>query len=243
MKPEGRRGFVTTRWSLVVAAGVRTEASEQALATLCQTYWYALYAYVRRCGHDIEQAEDLVQGFFLRLLDREMLQRAQPERGRFRSFLLGSLKHFMINEYERARAAKRGGGAAPLSLDITAAEGRYVLEPRDTLDPERLFERRWAQTLVRQAQVRLRTACVRSGRARLYEQLEPFISGEDEKVPYGQVAAALATTEGAARVAVHRLRRKFRDLLREEIAHTVDDESQVDEELRFLLQTLAETSS
>ena len=101
MKPEGRRGFVTTRWSLVVAAGVRTEASEQALATLCQTYWYALYAYVRRCGHDIEQAEDLVQGFFLRLLDREMLQRAQPERGRFRSFLLGSLKHFMINEYER----------------------------------------------------------------------------------------------------------------------------------------------
>jgi RNA polymerase sigma factor (sigma-70 family) len=243
MKPEGRRGFVTTRWSLVVAAGARTEASEQALSTLCQTYWYALYAYVRRCGYDIELAEDLVQGFFLRLLDREILQRAQPERGRFRSFLLASLKHFMINEYERARAAKRGGGAAPLTLDITAAEGRYALEPRDTLDPERLFERRWAQTLLRQAQVRLRTACVRSGKARLYEQLEPFISGEDENVPYRQVAAALDTTEGAARVAVHRLRRKFRDLLREEVAHTVDDESQVDEELRFLLQTLAETSS
>ena len=243
MKPEGRRGFATTRWSLVVAAGARTEASEQALATLCQTYWYALYAYVRRCGYDIEQAEDLVQGFFLRLLDRKILQRAQPERGRFRSFLLASLKHFMINEYDRARAAKRGGGAVPLTLDITAAEGRYALEPRDTLDPERLFERRWAQTLFRQAQVRLRTACVRSGKARLYQQLEPFISGEDENVPYRQVAAALATTEGAARVAVHRLRRKFHDLLREEIAHTVDHESQVDEELRFLLQTLAETSS
>ncbi len=241
--PEGRRGFVTTRWSLVVAAGARTEASEEALATLCQTYWYALYAYVRRSGYDVEHAEDLVQGFFVRLLDREMLRRAQPERGRFRSFLLASLKHFMMNEYERAHAAKRGGGAAPLTLDVTAAEGRYALEPRDTLDPERLFERRWAQTLLRQAQVRLRTACARSGKARLYEQLEPFISGEDDNVPYRQVAVALDTTEGAARVAVHRLRRKFRDLLREEIVHTVDDESQVDEEMRFLLKTLANTSS
>jgi RNA polymerase sigma-70 factor (ECF subfamily) len=243
VKPEGRRGFATTRWSLVVAAGARTEASEQALATLCQTYWYALYAYVRRCGYDNEQAEDVVQGFFLRLLDRQMLQRAQPERGRFRSFLLASLKHFMINEYDRARAVKRGGGAAPLTFDIMAAEGRYALEPRDTLDPERLFERRWAQMLFHQAEVRLRLACVRTGKARLYEQLGRFISGEDEEVPYREVAAALATTEGAVRVAVHRLRRKFRHLLREEIAHTVDGESEVDEELRFLLRTLAETSS
>ena len=243
MRPEDRRGFITTRWSLVVAAGERTEASEDALATLCQTYWYALYAYVRRCGYDVEQAEDLVQGFFLRLLDREILRRAQPERGRFRSFLLASLKHFMINEYDRARAAKRGGGARPLTLDITAAEGRYALEPKDTLDPERLYERRWAQTLLHQAHVRLRGACVRSGKARLYAQLEPFVSGEDEGVPYREVAAALDMTEGAVRVAVHRLRRKFRDLLREEIAHTVAGDAQVDEELRFLLQTLADTSS
>jgi len=241
--PEGRRGFATTRWSLVVAAGARTEASEQALATLCQTYWYALYAYVRRSGYDVEHAEDLVQGFFVRLLDRELLKRAQPERGRFRSFLLASLKHFMINEYERAHAVKRGGGTALVTLDITAAEGRYALEPLDTLDPERLFERRWAQTLLRQTQVRLRTACVRSGKARLYEQLEPFISGDDDNVPYRQLAAALDTTEGAARVAVHRLRRKFRDLLREEIVHTVDDEGQVDEEMRFLLHALANTAS
>jgi len=243
VKPEGGRGFVTTRWSLVVAAGAGTEASNVALATLCQSYWYALYAYVRRCGYDVEQAEDLVQGFFLRLLDRELLRRAQPERGRFRSFLLASLKHFMINEYDRARAVKRGGGVAPLRLDIAAAEGRYALEPKDTLDPERLYERRWAQTLLHQAHVRLRSACVRSGKTRLYEQLEPFVSGEDEGVPYREVAAALDMTEGATRVAVHRLRRKFRDLLREEIAHTVDAGGDVDEELRFLLQTLAETSS
>jgi RNA polymerase sigma factor (sigma-70 family) len=241
--PEGRRGFATTRWSLVVAAGARTDASEQALATLCQTYWYALYAYVRRSGYNVEQAEDLVQGFFVRLLDRDMLQRAQPERGRFRSFLLASLKHFMVNEYQRTRAAKRGGGVAPLSIDVAAAEGRYALEPLDSLDPERLFERRWAQALLRQAQGRLRTACMRSGKARLYEQLEPFISGEDDNVPYRQVATALDTTEGAARVAVHRLRRKLRDLLREEIVQTVTDESQADEELRFLMQTLAKTAS
>ena len=168
-------------------------------------------------GYDVEQAEDLVQGFFLRVLDRGILRHAQPERGRFRSFLLASLKHFMINEYERARAVKRGGGAAPLTLDITAAEGRYALEPKDALDPERLYERRWAQTLLRQAHVRLRSACVRSGKARLYDQLEPFVSGDDEGVPYRDIASALGMTEGAARVAVHRLRRKFRDLLREEI--------------------------
>ena len=243
MKPEDRRGFVTTRWSIVVAAGARTAASEEALATLCRTYWYALYAYVRRCGYDVEQAEDLVQGFFLRVLDREILRHAQPERGRFRSFLLASLKHFMINEYDRARAAKRGGGVAPLTLDITAAEGRYALEPKDALDPERLFERRWAQTLLRQAHVRLRGACVRSGKARLYDQLEPFVSGDDEGVPYRDIASALGMTEGAARVAVHRLRRRFRDLLREEIAHTVDGDAQVEEELRFLRQTLADTAS
>src|SRR6187397_659514 len=162
VKPEDRRGFVTTRWSIVVAAGARTGASEEALATLCGTYWYALYAYVRRCGYDVEQAEDVVQGFFLRLLDRGILRHAQPERGRFRSFLLASLKHFMINEYDRARAVKRGGGTAPLTLDVTAAEGRYALEPKDALDPERLYERRWAQTLLRQAHVRLRGASVRS---------------------------------------------------------------------------------
>jgi RNA polymerase sigma-70 factor (ECF subfamily) len=191
----------------------------------------------------VEQAEDLVQGFFLRLLDGEILRRAQPERGRFRSFLLASLKHFMINEHDRARALKRGGGVTPLRLDIAAAEGRYALEPKDTLDPQRLYERRWAQTLLHQAHVRLRSACVQSGKTRLYDRLETFVSGEDEGVPYREVAAALEMTEGATRVAVHRLRRKFRDLLREEIAHTVDGDAQVDEELRFLLQTLADTAS
>ena len=242
MKPEGRDRFVTTRWSLVVAAGASTDASNVALATLCQSYWYVLYVYVRRCGHDVEQAEDLVQGFFVRLLDSEMLRRAQPERGRFRSFLLASLKHFMINEYDRARAVKRGGGEAPLRLDIAAAERRYALEPRDTLDPQRLYERRWAQTLLYQTQVRLRSACVRAGKSRLYDQLHPFVSGDDDGVPYREVAAALEITEGATRVAIHRLRRKFRDLLREEIAHTVDGDEQVEEEMRFLLQTLADTA-
>jgi RNA polymerase sigma factor (sigma-70 family) len=243
MKPKDRGGFVTTRWSLVVAAAARTKASDEALATLCQTYWYALYAYVRRCGYNVEQAEDLVQGFFLRFLDRDILLRAQPGRGRFRSLLLASLKHFMLNEHDRARAAKRGGGVPLLALDISAAEGRYALEPRDALNPERLFERRWALTMVQRAHVRLRSACVRSGRARLYEQLDRYVAGDDEGVPYREAAAVLNMTEGAVRVAVHRLRRKFQDLLREEIAQTVEDSAEIDEELQFLLRTLADTAS
>jgi RNA polymerase sigma factor (sigma-70 family) len=242
VKSEEHRGFATTRWSLVIAAGARTKASDEALATLCQTYWYALYAYVRRRGYSVEQAEDLVQGFFLRFLDRDILQRAQPARGRFRSLLLASLKHYMLNEYDRARAAKRGGGVTLLALDISAAEGRYALEPRDALDPERLYERRWALTMMQRALVRLRSACVRSGKARLYEQLGPFVSGDDEGVPYREAAAALDMTEGAVRVAVYRLRCKFRDLLREEIADTVEDSAEIDEELQFLRKTLGDTA-
>jgi RNA polymerase sigma factor (sigma-70 family) len=238
MQPEVRRGLVTTRWSVVLAAGARTTESDEALATLCRTYWYALYAYVRRFGYDADQAADLVQGFFLRLLDGQGLTLVRPERGRFRSFLLASLKHFMIGEHDRAHATKRGGGVPPLDLDVTVAEGRYALESRDDLDPERLYERRWALTIVQQARVRLRSACARSGKGRIYDQLQDYITGEADDVPCREAAAALGMSEGAVRVAIHRLRRKLRDLVREEIAHTVQDPAAVDEELRFLLRTL-----
>ena len=240
---DAARRFATTRWSLVLAAATPSPDSDKALETLCRTYWYPLYAYVRRVGYPVEEAEDLVQTMFVRLLEKGSLQRAQPERGRFRSFLLASLKHFLINEYDRARAAKRGGGVPMLHLDVVAAEGRYALEPRDLLDPERLFEQRWAATIVQGAQVRLRGACVRSGKAVLFEHLKDFVSGEEENIPCRDAAAALGMSEGAVRVAVHRLRRRFRALLREEIEHTVADTADIDAEMTFLLATLSATGS
>ena len=193
---------------------------------------------VRRRGYDVEDAEDLVQTFFVRVMDRQSLRLADPDRGRFRSFLLISLKHFLINEYDRARTAKRGGGAAVLSLDFPAGESRYALEPGDALDPERLYEQRWALTVLQRVHVRLRTACMRAGKRELFEQLKAFVGGDDEHVPYREAGAALGMSESAVRVAVHRLRRRFRDLLREEIEQTVDSPADVEGELQFLLTTL-----
>jgi RNA polymerase sigma factor (sigma-70 family) len=237
------RRFATTRWSVVLAAAARSPQSDAALAALCETYWYPLYAYVRRRGYAVEDAEDLVQTFFVRVMDRQSLRLADPDRGRFRSFLLISLKHFLINEYDRARTAKRGGGAAVLSLDFPAGESRYALEPGDALDPERLYEQRWALTVLQRVHVRLRTACMRAGKRELFEQLKAFVGGDDEHVPYRTAGAALGMSESAVRVAVHRLRRRFRDLLREEIEQTVDSPAEVEGELQFLLTTLSRVGS
>jgi RNA polymerase sigma factor (sigma-70 family) len=231
---------VTTQWSLVLrAGGPSTPASHDALATLCQTYWYPLYAYARRCGHGVEEAEDLVQAFFVRILEKHALQHVNPERGRFRSFLLASLKHFMLNEYDRARAAKRGGGKPIETIDVSGAEGRYAFEPRDDANPEILFERQWALTVLDRVQARLRSVSMRSGKAQLFEQLKDFVTGEETDIPYREAGESLGMSEGAVRVAVHRLRRRFRDRLREEIEQTVADPAEVDDEIRFMLVTLA----
>jgi RNA polymerase sigma-70 factor (ECF subfamily) len=238
--PGGSRRFATTHWSLVLTAGgPRTAASSEALGTLCQTYWYPLYAYARRFGNGVEESEDLVQAFFVRLLEKEALQHADPERGRFRSFLLASLKHFMVNEYNRARAAKRGGGQPMVAIDVSGGEGRYALDPHDEANPEKLFERQWALTVLNRVQARLRSVSMRSGKAQLFEQLKDFVTGEETDIPYREAGQSLGMSEGAVRVAIHRLRRRFRDLLREEIEQIVADPSEVDDEIRFMLVTLA----
>jgi RNA polymerase sigma factor (sigma-70 family) len=240
----GGGGFATTHWSVVVAAGgPDTALARAALETLCGLYWYPLYAYVRRNGYAADRAEDLVQAFFARLLEKHSLRQASAERGRFRSFLLVSFKHFLVNEYDRARAARRGGGERIASLDITRAEGRYALEPRDEVTPETLFERRWAQTLIERVQVRLRSTFVRGGKGALFEHLKGFTTGEDSDVPCREIGIALGMSEGAVRVAVHRLRRRFREVLREEIQHTVGDPGQIDDEVSFLLKTVAAIGS
>jgi DNA-directed RNA polymerase specialized sigma24 family protein len=244
VRERGRDRFATTHWSMVLAAGgPRTRESAAALETLCQIYWYPLYAFVRRFGYDVAHAEDSVQAFFVHLLEQHSLGSARQDRGRFRSFLLGALKHFLANEYDRARAVKRGGGLPHSSLDVASAEGRYALEPRDEATAETVFERRWAATLVDRVHLRLRTTLVRSGKGALFEQLKDHITGVETEVPYRDVGVATGLSEGAVRVTVHRLRRRFRELLRDEIRETVSDPAEIDSEVEFLLRVLSRTGA
>ncbi len=233
--------FATTHWSVVLAAG-RTPSvgSQQALTSLCETYWYPAYAYVRRRGHSREEAQDLTQEFFLRLLEKDVLRAADPLRGKFRSFLLASLKNFLANERRDARARKRGGGRVHLSLDFQSAEDRYSLEPTHELTPERIYERRWALTLLEQSLSKLREEFTRSGKSDLFDQLRVFLGGEGQKVSYKEVAEKLGMTEGVVKVSAHRLRRRCREILREEIGQTVVGSEEVDEELRDLFTALGE---
>jgi RNA polymerase sigma-70 factor (ECF subfamily) len=232
----GPARFAITRWSLVLeAGGGSTPHAAAALATLCEIYWYPLYAYLRRRGYSAEDAQDLTQGFFARLLDKQTLEAARPERGRFRSFLLTSLQHYALNDWDRARAQKRGGGVPVLSLDFETAEGRYQMEPRDEVTPERLFDRRWALALLDRTLARLRAEWRSAGKEAVFEVLKPALTGDPDDDSYAQIGSRLGRTEGAVKVSVHRLRRRFRDLLREEIAETVDSANQIDEELRHLL--------
>jgi RNA polymerase sigma-70 factor (ECF subfamily) len=231
--------FATTHWSWIQAArDGRSSQARDALASLCAAYWYPLYAFVRHSGHKPHDAQDLTQAFFLRLLEKDYLRTADRARGRFRSFLLASLKHFLCNEYDSARARKRGGGRAVLSLDLDDAETRYRREPAHQVTPERLFERRWALTLLDQVLDRLRAEWTDADKQKLFEALKPLLTGEKSAESYGALAMACATTEGAIKVHVHRLRRRYRELLREEIGRTLQDPGQVDEEIQELFGAL-----
>lgn len=219
------------------AAGGAAQA-DQALAALCESYWYPLYVYLRRRGHDADDAQDLTQAFFVRLIEKRSLRYADPARGRFRSFLLASLKHFAVNEWERERAQKRGGGSPPLSLDLARAEHLFQLEPSTNETPERLFDKAWALTLLDHAMTRLRADLERSGRSAQIERLTGYLM-DDHPRRYAETASELGMSEGAVKVAVHRLRRHFRDLVRQEIAQTVSSSEELDDELRHLLRAVA----
>jgi RNA polymerase sigma-70 factor (ECF subfamily) len=232
--------FPTTRWSQVVAAGDRDgPASREALAELCSAYWYPLYAFVRRKGHPPDEAADLVQGAFLTLLDRDGLAAVAPERGRFRSFLMVVCTHHMADCRDRDRAAKRGGGRTPISFDRVHAESRYAAEPSDELTAERLYERRWATSLLEHAVARLEAEEVAAGKATLVSRLLPTLSGGQGEVRLAAIAAELGMTEGAVKTAASRLRRRFGAIIREEIARTVADPADVEEEVRALFAALA----
>jgi RNA polymerase sigma factor (sigma-70 family) len=232
--------FATTRWTVVLAAGRKSSArSDGALAELCRTYWYPLYAYVRRRGHSREDAEDLVQAFFARFLEKNYLEGLSSERGKFRAFLLASLKHFLANEWDKAGRLKRGGGVEHLSLDWQDANGRYHLDPADTASPDQLFDREWALALLGRVVMRLREECATAGKARLFQRAKTFLTVGESATPYGRAATELGMEEGALRVAVHRLRKRYRELLRDEIAQTLEDPAAADEELRSLRAALA----
>lgn len=233
--------FATTRWTLVLAAGRRgAPQADMALEELCRTYWYPLYAYVRRHGHSHENAEDLTQAFFARFLEKNYLAGISSDKGKFRSFLLVSMKHFLANEWDRANRQKRGGGLQLLSLDWQDAETRYQINPADNLSPDKLYDRTWAVTLLERVISRLRDENTAEGKTKLFEQLKPFLMVGKSAIPYGQAAAELELTEGAVRVAVHRLRRRYRELLREEITQTLSDPAQADEEMQALFSAFAD---
>jgi RNA polymerase sigma-70 factor (ECF subfamily) len=240
-KRSATRGqFTTTHWSLVLAAGSRTSPkSTQALAVLCETYWYPLYAYVRRAGRNPEDAQDLTQEFFTRLLEKHYLDAVRREKGRFRSFLLASLKHFLANEWDKAQTQKRGGGRSFIRLDDATAESRYKLEPRDDASADKLYERRWALTLLDRVLARLREEHAAAGKAKQFDALKAFIGGERGAEGYAAVGAALGMSEANVKVTVHRLRKRYRDLLRDEIAQTVGSEAEIEDEIRQLFATLS----
>lgn len=224
----------------MLAAGRRhTPQSDGALEELCRTYWFPLYAYVRRRGHNKPDAEDLVQEFFARFLEKNYLAGLNAERGRFRAFLLASLKHFLANEWDKSQAQKRGGGVAPLSLDWQTADTKFQVAAINEPSPDQAFDREWALALLAKVIERLQKECVADGKAKLFEQLKIFLMAGKGESAQGDVARTLGMEEGAVRVAVHRLRKRYRVLLRDEISQTLTDESQVDEEMRALFGAFA----
>jgi RNA polymerase sigma-70 factor (ECF subfamily) len=239
-KPAPRASFCTTHWSAVLTARDKDSSqASQALAELCRTYWYPLYAYIRRRGHAPADAEDLTQSFFERLLEKDYLGDLTPGAGRFRSFLLAALKHFLANEWHRARTQKRGGGMVTFSLDDQDAEQRYRFEPVDQVTPDALFQRRWALTVLERVLANLREEFVAAEKAELYDQLKVFLSGHPGS-SYAEIALRTGLKEGNLKVAVHRLRRRYGELLRAEIADTVDDPREVEDEVRHLIAALSD---
>jgi len=234
----GRSQFPTTRWTLVVAAGdPHRKEARSALVYLCENYWYPLYAYLRRRGYPDDRAQDLTQEFFMRLLEGRYLDRADPEKGRFRSFILTSLKFFVADQDDRCRAQKRGGGAL-VPLEFSSGEKRYQREPAHDETPERIFERRWALSVLDRVVEMLRNEFVHHGRPEHFERLKVFLLGQSD-APYAALAREMNTSEGALKVAIHRLRKRYRELFRQEIADTVADPAEVESELRFLAAALA----
>jgi RNA polymerase sigma-70 factor (ECF subfamily) len=231
--------FAPTRWSVVLAAGRQSSPqSRQALESLCRAYWYPLYAYARRRVLNVHEAQDLTQEFFAMVLERDALKAANQKRGHFRSFLLASFKNFVANEWDKAKAQKRGGGRRALPLNLDSGESRYSLEPVDVLSPERLYERQWALTVLDRVLARLRSEFVAKGKQKQFEAFKPFLSGDGGPRAYEKAAGALGVSEAAAKVAVHRLRRRYREILRFEIADTVAEPGQVDDEIRSLWRLL-----
>ncbi len=236
---EGRRGFATTRWSLVLAAADRdADDSADALEELCKQYWYPLYVYTRRRGHNAEDARDLTQAFFAKLLEKQNLRTADPARGRFRTFLLSSMKNFLAGEWRKAHALKRGGAVEILSLDFDSAEESYKLEPSHKLSPEAIYERRWALGLLQRALTDLQEQYEKAGNRELFDALKGYLGGDDAVLPYSELSQRLDRSEGSLRTAVSRLRSRWRGRLRELVAETVRDESQVQDELRSLIASI-----
>lgn len=229
--------FDTTRWSLVRAAGRDdTFAAHRALSELCEQYWFPVYSFIRRRGHDHDQALDLTQGFFARLLERDGLATADPAKGRFRSYLLGACQHFLANEHDFAAAEKRGGGQTLLSLNFANADSRYGVEPADGHSAEQEFERRWALALLEQTLAGLRAEYLEAGKQSLFERLKASLTGESSS--HAAIADELGMSEGAVKVAAHRLRQRYRERLRAAIAETVDSPAEIDDEIRALFAAL-----
>jgi RNA polymerase sigma factor (sigma-70 family) len=238
--PHAGAQFTTTHWSVILAAGHDSSpGAHEALEQLCRTYWYPLYAYLRRRGLAEHDAQDVTQGFLTQLLERDSLKFVSQERGKFRSFLLASLNFFLADQRDKAGAGKRGGGLPVISLDGLEAEDRYRLEPSDEQDPERIFERRWALTVLDQVMDRLHAEYQHADKDRLFEHLQPFLLGERSHATYREVGAKLGLSEGAVKMAILRMRQSYRDLFRQVIAETVADRAKVDEELRFLFSVIA----
>jgi RNA polymerase sigma factor (sigma-70 family) len=240
--PAGPRPlFLTTRWSMVLHARDKASpGSKEALESLCQTYWYPIYAFVRGTGRSAPDAQDLTQEFFVRLLTRDFLRLVTLDKGRFRAFLRMALTRFLANEWDRARAQKRGGGATHLSFDTALAEERLGREQAGMLAPDRTYDRRWALTLLDEAMNRLEKEYNSAGKTDLWRRLKPYLTAERGSIAYPEIALALGLAEGAARVAVHRLRKRFREVFRQTIADTVSTPEEVESELRLVLEILSD---
>lgn len=238
--PAHRDRFATTQWSMVASAGgSHSSETDRALATLCESYWFPLYAFVRRAGYTAEDAQDLTQEFFVRLLTKNYLAVADPHRGRFRSFLLGAMKHFLASQQRRQAAVKRGGHQLTISLDFHSGEDRYrLIEPADNLTPERLYEKRWALTLLELVLGRLRAEFRAVGKVELFDSLKQFLADGTAKSAYREIAQQQGMSEGAVKVAVHRMRRRYRKLLTEEVARTIVGPETLEDELGRLLAAL-----
>src|SRR5262245_48886725 len=236
----GAGSFATTHWSVVLLAGqADSPDAAEALEKLCRTYWYPLYVYVRRQGNSPEDAQDLTQDFFARLIEKNYFAKADRDRGKFRTFLLGSLKNFLVNEWKRAGRLKRGGDLTFLSLDAKAAEERYAGEQIDETNPVNDFERQWAVALIEQVFSILRSEYAAADQTQLFDALKIFVWGDKALVSYAQIGQQVNLAEGTVKVAVHRLRQRFREMLRAEVAHTVARPEDIDDELRHLIAVLS----